>query len=73
MTRPATESGRSSQVALCMPPYPSTLSLTQPAASTAVFLILKEGESPWEAVIRQPPTAWAGIRQAMTALWLRVM
>ena len=66
-TRPATVSGRSSQVAMFMPPYPSTLRRRQPSASTVSVLTFHPGASLWLAVMRQPPMAWSGMRQATTA------
>ena len=55
-TRPATDSGRSSQERITMPPYGSTLSRRQLPAegSSACRRSFSVGESLWPAAIMKP-------------------
>ena len=76
-TRPATDSGRSSQGAHSMPPYFSTFSFTYRFATviSALGLTLKTGESQWLAMIWKPAISadfTSGTRKAMMADPLRV-
>jgi hypothetical protein len=74
VTRPATDRGRSSHVAQSIPPYFSTDRRRQwLSLSSAFSLILKQGESPWEAVIIKPVGAFSGRRKAMREEPFRVV
>ena len=72
ISRPATESGRSSHVPISIPPYFSVSSRTQNAfASSGFSLILNVGESLCAALIIKPVKSKPGTRNAITEDSLR--